>query len=62
MILLSEILIRPPLDGVGSVDVGVPLRLALIVLRAAGFYAALVSFRVAGLLVRDVPEVREVLR
>jgi hypothetical protein len=36
--------------------------LALFVLRAAGFHAALVSFRVAGLLVREVPEVREAVR
>lgn len=42
--------------------VGSGLRAALIVIRASGFYAALVSFRVAGLLVRDVPQVREVLR
>lgn len=42
--------------------VGNGLRIALIAIRATGFYAALVSFRVAGLLVRDVPQVREVLR
>lgn len=36
-------------------------RLGLAALRFGAFYAALVSFRVAGVLVRDVPEVREVL-
>lgn len=41
--------------------VGPVLRWTLVVLRAAGFYAALVSCRVAGLLVREVPEIREVL-
>lgn len=35
---------------------------ALTALRAAGFYAALVSFRVAGLLVREVPEIREAMK
>jgi hypothetical protein len=34
---------------------------ALVVMRAGGFYAALVSCRVAGLLVREVPEISEVL-
>lgn len=37
------------------------LRWTLVVLRAGGLYAALVSCRVAGLLVREVPEIREVL-
>lgn len=37
-------------------------RVTLGVLRLAAFYCALVSFRVAGLLVRDVPEVREALK
>jgi hypothetical protein len=41
--------------------VGPVLRWTLVVLRAAGFYAALVSCRVAGLLVREVPEIRQVL-
>ncbi len=36
-------------------------RWALFVLRFVAFYAALVSFRVAGLLVREVPDVREAL-
>lgn len=35
---------------------------ALVLLRAAGFYAALVSCRVAGLLVREVPQITEVLK
>jgi len=43
-------------DAVGPV-----LRWALALLRAGGFYAALASCRVAGLLVREVPEIREVL-
>lgn len=34
----------------------------LVALRAGGFYAALVSCRVAGLLVREVKEIREVLQ
>lgn len=37
-------------------------RVGLTVLRFAALYAALVSFRVAGLLVHEVPEVRETLR
>jgi hypothetical protein len=47
---------RPASDPVGPA-----LRWSLIVLRAGGFYAALVSCRVAGLLVREVPEIREVV-
>ena len=35
---------------------------ALVLLRSAGFYAALVSCRVAGLLVREVPQISEVLK
>lgn len=35
------------------------VRWAIFALRALSFYAALVSFRVAGLLVREVPEIRE---
>jgi len=38
------------------------LFVSLVVLRCAGFYAALVSCRVAGLLVREVPEISEVLK
>ena len=38
------------------------LFVALVVLRGAGFYAALVSCRVAGLLVREVPQISEVLK
>jgi hypothetical protein len=41
--------------------VGPLLLCTLIVLRAGGFYAALASCRVAGLLVREVPEIREVI-
>lgn len=41
--------------------VGPVLLWSLVALRAGGFYAALVSCRVAGLLVREVPEIREVL-
>ena len=41
--------------------VGPLLRSALVALRAAGFYAGIVSCRVAGLLVREVPQIREVL-
>jgi hypothetical protein len=37
-------------------------RWLVFALRAAGFYAALVSFRVAGLLVREVPAIGEVVR
>lgn len=37
-------------------------RVGLTVLRFGAFYAALVSFRVAGLLVHEVPEVRESIR
>jgi len=37
------------------------LRWLIFGLRAAGFYAALVSFRVAGLLAREVPGIREVV-
>jgi len=37
------------------------LRWLVFALRAAGFYAALVSFRVAGLLAREVPSIREVV-
>jgi hypothetical protein len=36
-------------------------RVGLFALRAVGLYAALLSFRMAGLLVRDVPKVREIL-
>jgi hypothetical protein len=43
-------------DAVGPV-----LLWTLIVLRAGAFYAALVSCRVAGLLAREVPEIREVV-
>jgi hypothetical protein len=42
--------------------VGPVLLWTLVVLRAGGFYAALVSCRVAGLLVREVSEIREVLK
>jgi hypothetical protein len=41
--------------------VGIPLRVGLAALRATGFYAALVSFRVSGLLLREVPQIRESL-
>ena len=41
--------------------VGPLLRWTLVLLRFAGFYAGIVSCRVAGLLVREVPEIREVL-
>jgi hypothetical protein len=37
------------------------LRWLVFALRAAGFYAALASFRVAGLLAREVPAIREVV-
>jgi hypothetical protein len=37
------------------------MRWAIFALRGAGFYAALVSFRVAGLLAREVPAIREVV-
>jgi hypothetical protein len=37
------------------------LKWTIFALRGAGFYAALVSFRVAGLLVREVPAIREVV-
>jgi hypothetical protein len=42
--------------------VGPVLRWTLIVLRAGGFYAALVSCRVAGLLVREAPGIREAVQ
>ena len=73
MLLLSAILadafVGKPKEGDiltsasrGDPDmVGPWLRWTLAVLRAGGFYAALVSCRVAGLLVREVPEIREVL-
>jgi hypothetical protein len=48
---------HPDKDPVGDVARGL-----IFVLRAAGFYAALASFRVAGLLVREVPAVREAVR
>ncbi len=41
---------------------GEGMRWTIFALRAAGFYAALASFRVAGLLVREVPAVREAVR
>jgi hypothetical protein len=54
--ILSDASIREP------VTVPAWLFVALVLLRGAGFYAALVSFRVAGLLVREVPEISEVLK
>jgi hypothetical protein len=52
---------KTPAGGGSKDSMGDGLRWAIFALRAAGFYAALVSFRVAGLLVREVPEIREVV-
>jgi hypothetical protein len=69
--VLAAALVKPPRADALPGDVprgGEPQAVApavvalLFVLRAAGFHAALVSFRVAGLLVREVPEVREAAR
>lgn len=54
--ITSDASIREP------VTVPVWLFVALVLLRGAGFYAALVSCRVAGLLVREVREISEVLK
>jgi len=59
--------IKPPADSQMAGEfphsvkdpTGEGLRWAIFGLRAAGLYAALVSFRVAGLLVREAPGVRE---
>jgi hypothetical protein len=54
--ITSDASIREP------VTVPTWLFVALVLLRGAGFYAALVSCRVAGLLVREVPQISEVLQ
>jgi hypothetical protein len=67
---LATTFVRVPRDASITMDrplsepTTVPMWLfvSLVLLRAAGFYAALVSCRVAGLLVREVPEISEVLQ
>ena len=66
---MAAVFVKQPSDSQMPSDVvrgdpdmvGPVLRYALFALRAAGFYAALVSFRVGGLLVREVPQMREVV-